>query len=1027
MPRAPRAGVAVIIGLLVFGLLAVWLDVPVQGPPRFHSPGLASLEDAGSVTPLAGDRFATLWPFAKDSIWNLPIGADARFVPANITKARDWGMTVDQDVIILTPDAPRTKFFYNDDAWNGGSRCGVEGGALFEAPLPADFVVPPARPGWTPNFATAILAGDARTLIQGQPMARCTEGGDATIWWSQTREDLYGTGFSGGHGGSMLSSIGGTIRSGELVPGGRIPHAMKVNLDGSDNLYWDSATRGFRWPATAADSCASGCYQGRNPALRMGSLLALPPSIDIPSMGLETDAATIVAQAFQDFGGYVVDNTGWSVYALSTEFSPQHGWLEDEFQQAWGFPIDPSSRNNPWSRDMDRIFLALDVVDNWNKAAWTVVRESNGLLGAGGGLPRVPWAPDFGGAIPPPDLTPPKTWANVSGTIGIPDWYVTPVTVSLGATDDRSGVAAIHIRVDGGAWSGYYWPKTVAGEGSHTVEYYTTDIAGNSGPVERIEFGIDTGAPTTRPILTGTLGGDGWYRTAVTVALTATDKGSGVEGVQVRTDGGNWTAYSAPFTLSTDGLHTVEYQATDVVGNTEPASNASFLIDTQAPFVTHEVTGSLASSGWYVSPASVSIGPIGPDGSLARIEYQVDDGIWVTYTAPFVVGEGRHVIRYQAHYAQGNLGPIDSVWIDVDSTAPTVEAATFLDPIPPDAKISWTGSDAGSGILRYEISIDGSPFAPYGNLTSASGPWREGSHVLVVRAFDAAGNQGTVTIQFRVDLNAPRIIPTPPALGDHQGPVVIQVLAVAGTVGAIVGLLAYPPLRKRWGRNRPPKGTKVLPSDPSEKTPDKPPEPSSGPVEPPTGESKDSAETSAVEPTKETPPEPVKEPPEAPPEKPPEPSVSPTEPPAGDVKDSAETPPLEPANKTPPEPTKETPPEPSKELAEAPSEKPPAPVPEAPPEPSVGPAEPPAGDVKDSGETPPSEPTKEMPAEPSKELREVPPEKLLDPSLEKPEELPPPGPPAEPAPEVPPEEVQKSPSPSRPASIEYLMEAPLES
>jgi hypothetical protein len=801
------------MGLLVLGALPLVLGMSHGGPGPQTSGFSGSVP---SVTPLADSgRYATLWPFSRDSIWNLPIGAGARYVPAGITRARDWGMTVDQDVIILTPDAPRTKVFYNDDTWSGASRCSIEGGSLFEAPIPPDFVVPPARPGWTPNFATAILAGDNRTLIQGQPMARCSPGSDATIWWSQTKEDLYGTGFSGGHGGSMLSSIGGTIRSGELVPGGAIRHAMKVNLDGWDNLYWNNSTWGFRWPASAADSCAPGCYHGKNPALRMGSLLALPPTVDIASMGLETEPAKIIARAFQDYGGYVVDNTGWSVYALSTEYSPQHGWLEDEFARAWGFPIDPADRDNPWARDMDRIFLGLDVVDNWDAGAWEAVRASNGTLGVGGGIPRVAWAADFAGAIPPPDRTPPQTWANLSGTIGLAPWYVTPVTVTLSASDDRSGVASIHIRVDGGPWSSYYWPMTISEEGKHTVEFYTTDIAGNDGSVEKIEFAVDTSGPQTTAVVTGDLGGDGWYRTPVTVVLNASDAGSGVASVEVRDDGGNWTPYQGPFRVSADGRHTVEYRATDALGNTGPPSNVNFLIDTQAPVVTHRVTGTLGSSGWYVTPISVALGPAGAPGSLSYVAYSLDGAGWNAYTGPFVVDEGRHTLSYQAHYAYGNLGPIESIELNVDRTAPTVVRTGASDPIAPDSTISWTATDAGSGIVGYEVSLDGAPFVDVGTATTASGPWSTGDHVLVVRATDAAGNVGDVTIRFRVDMNVPRITPKVPAGGNHRSLDLVRTLIVVGTVGGIVALLLRGPIRSyRGGRV---KGSRTPPSGPTAK------------------------------------------------------------------------------------------------------------------------------------------------------------------------------------------------------------------
>ena len=352
----------------------------------------------------SGGRDPLLWPFSRDSIWNLPIGSSAVYVPANILQATQRGMTTDPDVIILTPNATVTAVYYNADGWSGGSRCTPQGNVLFNAPIPDAFVVPGAGStnpdGTTPNYATAILMPDGHTLSQGQPFARCTAGGPATMWWSVTN-DLYGTGIDGGHGGSGLSSLGGTIRFGELVPGGVIRHVMKINLYGLNNYYYDGTTHGYRWPASQADGCASSCYGGTTPALRMGSLLGIPASVNIDGLGLETGPAKILARALQDYGAYTVDDTAWSVYAIATEFSPQ-GRIDDEFNAAWGFPINPSSKTVPWARDMDRLFGALNVVDNWDAAQWAAVSASSGAQGAGGGSPRVPWAPDFGTGTPGP-------------------------------------------------------------------------------------------------------------------------------------------------------------------------------------------------------------------------------------------------------------------------------------------------------------------------------------------------------------------------------------------------------------------------------------------------------------------------------------------------------------------------------------------------------------------------------------------------------------------------------------------------
>src|SRR5256885_884827 len=342
--------------------------------------------------PLAPSRDLRFWPFSSDSVWNLPIGASAAYVPAGIAQATARGMTTDPDVLIVDPGAPITPVYLNADAWTGRSRCDIQGAVQFEAPIPAGFIVEGATLTSTPNHAVAILDADGKTLIQGQPYTHCTTDGPVTLWWFHKDELLDGTGVSGGHGGSKLSSIGGTIRLGELVPGGVIRHAMKVSLDGQANLFFDTSTAGFRWPATVADFCASTCYGGTNAALRMGALLALPASIDVDGMGLETEPAKIFAHAFQNYGAYVVDNAGWSVYGLDVEFSPA-GNVEEEFASSWGFTMTPDSKDVPWARDMDRIFGALAVVDNWNVANWQTVSASSGTLRAGLGAPRTAWAP----------------------------------------------------------------------------------------------------------------------------------------------------------------------------------------------------------------------------------------------------------------------------------------------------------------------------------------------------------------------------------------------------------------------------------------------------------------------------------------------------------------------------------------------------------------------------------------------------------------------------------------------------------
>jgi hypothetical protein len=330
-----------------------------------------------------------LWPFSQTSIWNMPIGSDARYVHALLERA-EFGMTIDEDYIVMAPEVPLMNVYENYAGWDKTkSRCEIQGKLLFSAPIPSTFIVSPQTwDGLTPNAGLAVLMPDRRTIRQTQPFAHCNPN-EATSRYMFEDTDLYGEGLYGAHGGSKLSAIGGALRCGELTPtSGPIRHALKVNIFGRKNIYYDEVTKGFRWPAKAADSYAKNEYykDRTNPIVkecRMGALLALPAWMDLDSLGFETKPARILAEAFKNYGAYLVDDTAWDVYALVTEWSPE-GRFAEEFKKNWGFSIYNSNKDTPWNRDMDRIFLHLHVVTNNGPSS----------IG-GGGKPVMPLAPPF--------------------------------------------------------------------------------------------------------------------------------------------------------------------------------------------------------------------------------------------------------------------------------------------------------------------------------------------------------------------------------------------------------------------------------------------------------------------------------------------------------------------------------------------------------------------------------------------------------------------------------------------------------
>src|SRR6187551_161731 len=165
-------------------------------------------------------------------------------------------------------------------------------------------------------------------------------------------------------------------------------------------------------------------------------------------------------------------------------------------------------------------------------------------------------------------------------------WGNTAVTVTLSVTETGSGVASTSYRIDGGSFQNgtsisIPAPANHSNDGVHTIEYRTTDVAGNVETLRSATVRIDTTLPTTTNDAPA-----GWRSVPVTVTLTPADALSGIASTQYRIDGGSFqsgTAISvpAPADHSNDGVHTIEYHSTDNAGNAEPLQTTTVRIDTE--------------------------------------------------------------------------------------------------------------------------------------------------------------------------------------------------------------------------------------------------------------------------------------------------------------------------------------------------------------------------------------------------------------------------------------------------------------
>ena len=176
-----------------------------------------------------------------------------------------------------------------------------------------------------------------------------------------------------------------------------------------------------------------------------------------------------------------------------------------------------------------------------------------------------------------------NTAAGFDGAVNIAS---RPTTVDVRIVSDGTTLRAYY-RFDGDpGWTLFGEPAPLAGVGPNPkIGLYANDS--NATVTTREDavfdyFRVTTGVPdSTAPTSAATLDPPGGTSTGpVTVTLTGADNdgGSGLDKLEYRLDGGAWTTYSTPVTVSATGQHTLEHRATDKAGNVGAVGSVSFTI-----------------------------------------------------------------------------------------------------------------------------------------------------------------------------------------------------------------------------------------------------------------------------------------------------------------------------------------------------------------------------------------------------------------------------------------------------------------
>ncbi len=326
------------------------------------------------------------------------------------------------------------------------------------------------------------------------------------------------------------------------------------------------------------------------------------------------------------------------------------------------------------------------------------------------------------------DQTPPVTTAATAGSQALQTddhsgWVTTAQTVTLSPADATSGmsggVAATYYTVDGGTPQTYSGPFQVSGDGSHAVDYWSVDAAGNAEQHEAGYVNIDGTPPTVGDDSDGA-----WHNAPVTVTVAADDgtNGSGVAVVQYRLQGAStWsTATNSQFVVpapsdgSNDGVHAYEYQATDNAGNTSATGTCSVKIDTQGPVVTND-----ADAYWHNTAVAVHLQATDSGAGVSAVDYRLQgatswtpvSGDQATVNVPLPTDGQPHssTYEYAATDALGNATAIATFTVNIDPSVPN----TIIHGLPTSwvnhaVSLTFTATPGtGAPIVRTEYSRDG--------------------------------------------------------------------------------------------------------------------------------------------------------------------------------------------------------------------------------------------------------------------------------------------------------------------------------
>lgn len=257
-----------------------------------------------------------------------------------------------------------------------------------------------------------------------------------------------------------------------------------------------------------------------------------------------------------------------------------------------------------------------------------------------------------------------------------------------------------------------------------------------NGTVNRITTLTDNIAPITTIDILPVANQSGWNNTDVSVILSAKDNegGSGLAKTEYSLNNIDWSDYSTPFAVASEGTATVCYKSSDNANNIEFLKLAEIKIDKTLPQVNA-----------YVFPPANSLGWNNTDVTVTFSASDTLSGIASVTPAKTITSEGANqYIGGEAIDLAGNESNNAAI-LNIDKTTPKItinlpenEKTYMLNQI---IYADWSAIDYLSGIDSITATVPNN-----GKIDLSS----VGIKKLTVKAKDKAGNEAEQTISYNV-------------------------------------------------------------------------------------------------------------------------------------------------------------------------------------------------------------------------------------------------------------------------------------